>query len=69
MTNEIDRLMQLDPLELSAQNIDSIILYQRKARLAYESGVKPKKVDSAPIDLEALGLVTKGALIKRRRIG
>lgn len=68
MANEIDRLMSLDPLELSAQDIDSIISYQRKARAAYESGAKPKKAAEAPIDLEELGLVPKGESFKRRRV-
>jgi hypothetical protein len=66
--NEIDLLMSLDPLELSAQNIDDIILYNRKQRLAYQSGVKPKKGSSEPINLEALGLVKKGPEIKKRKL-
>ena len=69
MSNEIDRLMSLDPLKLSAQNIDEIILYQRKQRLAYESGVKPKKVSAQPLDLVSLGLITAPTPIKRRKIG
>ena len=70
MTNEIDRLMSLDPLELSAQNIDEIILYQRKQRLAYESGAKPRKAEAtASIDLKALGLIPTGAPVARRTIG
>ena len=68
MANEIDRLMSLDPLELSAQDIDSIIAYQRKARSAYDSGVKPKKAAEVPIDLEALGLMSKGEAFKRRKV-
>lgn len=52
MPTNIDALMQLDPLGLSAQNLDEIIAYQRKARQSFESGVKPKKGDSGPkIDL------------------
>ena len=69
MSNEIDRIMSLDPLKLSAQNIDEIILYQRKQRLAYESGVKPKKASAQPLDLVSLGLITAPAPIKRRKIG
>lgn len=68
--NELDRLMSLDPLELSSQDIDAIILYQRKARLMSESGVKPKKGQSSEkIDLATLfaGQVTKAA-VKRRKV-
>lgn len=43
MANELDELMDKDPLSLSKQDIDAIIAYQRKARANYESGVKPKK--------------------------
>lgn len=50
--------MQKDPLELSAQDLDQIIAYQRKARASFESGVKVKKGDSGPkIDLVALGVI------------
>ena len=69
MPNEIDALMHLDPLELSAQDIDAIILYQRKARLAYDSGVKPKRGGAtAPIDLVAIGLEVKAPPVKRRKV-
>lgn len=66
--NYLDWLMHLDPLELSAQNIDEIILIQRKQRLAWESGVKPKKSAGPPIDLGKLGLAQKEEPIKRRKI-
>lgn len=65
----LDELMAKDPLALSAQDIDEIIAYQRKARLQFDSGVKPKKGDHAPISLAQLGLVPKGPAIKRRKLG
>lgn len=69
MTNEIDRLMSLDPLELSAQDIDSIIAYHRKNRLAVEAGLRPKRGQaSAPINLEEIGLVPKAPAIKKRKL-
>ncbi len=69
MANEIDQLMSLDPLELSAQDIDSIIAYQRKARAAWDSGVKPKKGTEGPkITLADLGLKRKGPEPIRRRL-
>jgi hypothetical protein len=42
MTRELDDLMNLDPLELSEQDIDDIIAYQRKARGEYDDGKKSK---------------------------
>jgi hypothetical protein len=68
MPNEIDALMSLDPLELSAQDLDAIIAYQRKQRLAFESGVKPKKSSvSAPSLAEILPEI-KPAPLKRRKL-
>lgn len=65
--NYIDWLMSLDPLELSAQNIDEIILVHRKGRLAHQSGVKPKKVTAEMPSLEAIGL-SKSEPIKKRKL-
>ena len=70
MPNEVDLLMDLDPLELSAQNIDSIITYHRKMRQNHEAGVKPKK-ESGPkqkIDLAEIGLEKAPAVMNRRKI-
>ena len=66
----LDELMTKDPLELSAQDIDEMIVYHRKARLMFDSGVKPKKGPSAhpTISLTQLGLVPKAPAIKRRKI-
>jgi hypothetical protein len=41
--NDIDELMGLDPLELSTQDLDRIIAYQRKMRAQREAGVKVRK--------------------------
>jgi hypothetical protein len=41
--NDIDSLMAIDPLELSKQDLDRIIAYQRKQRAAREAGVRTKK--------------------------
>lgn len=65
-TNELDILMSKDPLELSSQDIDAIIEYQRRARRDYESGVKPKKADTQKVDLQKLGFAPKVEAIKRR---
>ena len=48
--NDVDALMAIDPLELSKQDLDRIIAYQRKNRAMREQGLKPKKPkgESAP---------------------
>lgn len=66
--NYLDWLMTLDPLDLSSQNIDEIILIQRKARGMAESGIKPKKGSVNPIKLASIGLASKGPEVKRRKI-
>ena len=55
--SDIDDLMSLDPLELTADNIDAIIAYQRLSR---ETPTKAKKEmgPTPKIDLRALGLKT-----------
>lgn len=66
--NDINDLMDKDPLSLTKEDIDSIIAYQRKQRANREGGVKVKK-ESAPkvsLDLASLGLVKKADPIKRR---
>lgn len=67
MANEIDRLMSLDPLYLSAGDIDAIVAYHRKARAAYASGIKPKRGKEEPIDLGKIGLATP-VTVKRRKV-
>lgn len=66
--SELDELMDLDPLSLSAQDIDQIIQYQRKARRDYEAGVKPKKDSGPKVSLDNLmgNLMPKMEPIKRR---
>lgn len=41
--SELDELMSRDPLDLSAQDIDKIIAYQRQQRAAREDKAKPRK--------------------------
>ena len=43
MSNEIDLLMTLDPLDLTTQDLDKLVAYQRRMRAMYEAGVKPEK--------------------------
>lgn len=49
--NTVDDLMSLDPLELTADNIDSIIAYHRKARANAAAGIKPKRESGPKIDI------------------
>ena len=50
--SELDLLMSLDPLEMSEQDIDKIIAYERQARLEFELGVKsPKRDKGVSIDI------------------
>jgi len=42
-TSTIDRVMRLDPLHMSDQDLDVIIAYYRKARANFETGAKPKR--------------------------
>lgn len=69
-TNNIDELMSMDPLQMSAVDIDAIIAYHRRNRANAEAGVKPKKETgpSPKIDVAALGLspVVTAEPIKRR---
>ncbi len=64
--SELDELMSRDPLELSAQDIDSIIAYQRQQRAKRETGAngrakKPKPEATGTIDLAALLKATGSA--------
>lgn len=58
--SELDELISRDPLDLSAQDIDKIIAFQRQARARRESGGgKAKKGSDTPkvsLDLVKLGL-------------
>jgi hypothetical protein len=63
MSNEIDLLMDLDPTEMSAKDIDAIIGYMRYQRANFEKGIKPKKVEGPKktVSLASLGLSKKAA--------
>ena len=68
MSNNIDALMDLDPLLMTPDDITGIIEYHRRNRANFEAGVKPKK-ETGPkqeINLVQLGLVAKVESIKRR---
>lgn len=66
MPNEIDELMDRDPLDLSSQDIDKIIAYMRNQLMNFTAGGKPQKDEGPKLDLSQLGLVPKAEPIKRR---
>src|SRR5258705_13193689 len=60
---DLTALMSLDPLDLTKQDLDKIIAYQRKQRLAREGGAKTKRAtnDAPAVDIMALlGRIQKG---------
>lgn len=60
---DLTALMSLDPLDLTKQDLDKIIAYQRKTRIQREAGGKTKKVKEGAlaVDIKALlGKITKG---------
>lgn len=61
---DLTALMTLDPLQLSKQDLDRIIAYQRKQRVQREAGGKTKRAKEAgpAVDIKALmGKVQKPA--------
>lgn len=67
-TNEIDLLMDLDPENLSAQNLDDVIAWHRKRRADIEAGIKPAKQAKASLDgvMEALQASQPAVKVERR---
>lgn len=73
MANEVDELMSLDPLEMTAKDIDQIILYHRNNRANHEAGIKPKKeagpkvsLDTVMASLKPKSVVAPAQTVKRR---
>jgi hypothetical protein len=57
------------PKELSPQDLDVLIAYERKVRASHESGMKVKKREESPkVDLVALGLMKAKVNIKKRKL-
>jgi len=71
MANEIDIIMDLDPLSLSKAQLDTLISYHREDRLKKEAaggGRAAKKFsgEKKKVDLAALGLLKPAPAMKRR---
>lgn len=54
MSNDLDDLMSRDPLDLSSQDIDTIIAYHRNQRSRRASGEKFVKPKSVGLDISAI---------------
>lgn len=72
--NDINRLMDLDPLQLQNADIETIINYHRQQRGAFDQGQQPKKkteavaVDSSSMMKALKASVAVEAPIKRRSL-
>ena len=67
VVTDLTALMSLDPLNLTRQDLDRIIAYQRKQRVAREGGAKTKKAtgEAPAVDIKALlGKIAKPAVAK-----
>ncbi len=53
---DLTALMSLDPLDLTKQDLDKIIAYQRKQRMQREAGGRTKKAtgETPAVDIKAL---------------
>jgi hypothetical protein len=70
--NTVDMLMDIDPLQLTQEDISSIIAYHRKARANATPGGKAKKDTGPKIDISEVmrnlgGAPAPAAGIVRRR--
>lgn len=66
---DIDTLMAIDPMDLSKQDLDKIIAYQRRMRQQRSEGVrtrKPKDEPAAKLNVDALLTKPIGAPVQRR---
>jgi len=62
---DLTALMSLDPLDLTKQDLDKIIAYQRKQRMQREAGAKTKRAtgEAPAVDIKALlGKIQKPAI-------
>lgn len=73
MATNLDTLMDEDPLNLTAENLDQIVAIHRDQRAKRESGVKPSKESGPKLKLsqDILGSLLKDkpkaeVVVKRR---
>lgn len=67
-SNEVEEIMDEDPLKLTSEKVDFIIEYQRKHRGNIEMGVKVKKGQEPKraFDIAELGIITPKPKVDRR---
>jgi hypothetical protein len=66
MANELDELMNKDPLDLTQEDLQAIVNYHRRQRMIIAKGGKVTTEAKPTIDLETLGLIPKQPSINRR---
>lgn len=59
-----EQVLLKSPDELGPGDIDTIIAYQRAARVRFEAGKKPEKTPSPALDLSAI-IPAKPSLVRR----
>ena len=59
--NTVDQLMEIDPLELTSENIDAIIAYHRKARAASTGGKAKRDTAGPKVDISEVMKALGGA--------
>lgn len=68
--NDINLLMDQDPLNLSNQDIETIVAYHRAQRGAFDQGQQPKKKAEPQVDLSSVmkALAPTAPPMQRRKL-
>lgn len=68
--NDINTLMDMDPLSLKNEDIETIIAYHRAQRGAFDQGQQPKKKAEPQVDLSSVmkALAPAAPPMKRRKL-
>ena len=68
--NDINTLMDMDPLSLKNSDIETIIAYHRAQRGAFDQGQQPKKKVEPQVDLSSVmkALAPTAPPMKRRKL-
>lgn len=70
MMNDINLLMDKDPLDLKNEDIEDLIRYHRQQRGAFDQGKKPEKKEEHTVDLSSVmaALTPVQPLMQRRKL-
>lgn len=68
--NDINLLMDKDPLDLANEDIETIIAYHRAQRGAFDQGQQPKKKAEPQVDLSSVmkALAPMAPPMQRRKL-